>query len=111
MPPITIVYTVKQSNAPLGTGNGQANKNFGGVTATKNYTANDYVVVEITGLGDLTARYSVTGLNDTLGDLYAATPAAAKNLKIQVSADRSNVVAGSAVTVTFKSTSSVPHHF
>ena len=107
----TITYAVKQGNKLLSgatEGNNAANHAYNGVTPSSAYTANDYVVVEITGLGDLTARYSVTGLNDTLGDLYAATPAAAKNLNIQVSADRSNVVAGSAVTVTFQSASTIP---
>lgn len=66
-----IYFTVKQSGTPLasgGDGRG-ADKQFAGVNASGNYTDADYVEVQITGLGSLTTRYTVTGLNDTLGNL------------------------------------------
>ena len=104
-----ISYVVSQSGKTVFTGgSGAANFAFNGGNASTNYTDADYVEVQITGLGSLTTRYTVTGLNDTLGDLYAGTPAAAENLAITVTANRNNVTSGSSVQLTYSSSSNVP---
>ena len=65
-----IRYVVSQSGKTVFTGGkGAANFAFNGGNASTNYTDADYVEVQITGLGSLTTRYTVTGLNDTLGSL------------------------------------------
>ena len=95
-----ISYVVSQSGKTVFTGgSGAANFAFNGGNASTNYTDANYVEVQITGLSKLSARYKVTGLNDTLGDLfdYAGATTLTDNVTINIAPSASSVDGNSTV--------------
>ena len=95
-----ISYVVSQSGKTVFTGGkSAANFAFNGGNASTNYTDADYVEVQITGLSKLSARYKVTGLNDTLGDLfdYAGATTLTDNVTINIAPSASSVDGNSTV--------------